>query len=246
MSTCSFIIKIRMFNLKKIKSILLALSMVSLQSQATFSIIAYDPSTGQLGSALASCVSLPDYMDPTFFLTEIVAGKGVVITQAEVPFPNSNLLAAAGLITEGKNPGEIIEHLILNDQDHTPHMRQNLVLTISSPGYSVGEAYSGSAISEQVGSSAGVNYVIAGNELEDGVVARMESAFTQADGDLKSKLLATLVSVKNSGLGDKRCTQHGVTSHSAFIKVGNESVYYNSQSDTVDAIDGLIGVASSW
>ena len=63
--------------------LVLFLFSINLQSQDTFSIVAVDPETGEVGSAGASCVDLtsfPGFTDD--FLGELFPGLGAINTQA--------------------------------------------------------------------------------------------------------------------------------------------------------------------
>jgi len=221
----------------KLKSLSLAagLLLMSANASATFSIVAYDSSTGQFGAALASCVRVGQTTDISDFLNVIVPTKGVFTTQATVNFPNTNLENAKAKIQSGNyNGDQIIQWLKANDQDSTPNVRQYLTLSTTE-----GFAYSGSKIPTTSGSLVGSDYVIAGNTLDPNVLTTMQQGFTANTGNLKSKLLAALTSVQNANIGDNRCTKYGVSSHTAFVKVGTSSAFYNSQTNSKDAIAEL-------
>ena len=108
-----------------------------------------------------------------------------------------------------------------------------------------GAVYSGSDIPDISGGIAGINYVVAGNTLDEGVVSKVEEGFLNSDGDLKSKLLAALVAVKDAGIGDNRCTAHGVSSHLAILQAGSYRKFYNSQTVDKDAVEGLAELMSA-
>lgn len=222
----------------KLKNIPLATSLLlmSVNANATFSMIAYDSSTGEFGAALASCVKLPSNIDASSVLNVIVPNKGIFATQATVSFPNTNLEQAKLKLQSGNyNGDQIINWLKTNDQNSTPNVRQYLTLSKTQ-----GFAYSGSQIPQSFGSLIGTNYVIAGNTLDPNVLTTMKQGFTNNTGSLKSKLLAALTSVEKANIGDTRCTKHGVSSHTAFVKVGTSSTFYNSQENNKDAIEELV------
>ena len=83
-------------------------------SQDTFSIVAMDPITGEVGSAGASCVDLDANNLPTDdFLGELFPGLGAINSQAYyIPANQAN---ARARMNEGYTPSEIIEWLINND-----------------------------------------------------------------------------------------------------------------------------------
>lgn len=217
-------------------------------ANATFSMVAYDEKTGEFGSALASCIFMgenPRNVVLSDGLSVIVPDKGVFTTQAYAnPFKNHNLTRAKVLIEGDTNPDNMISSMINNDSTKTPEVRQHLGMSKSSDGTVKGYAHSGADIENYAGHIIGDSYVIAGNTLDKGVLEAMQKGFTETTGSLKQKLLAALLEVKGSNIGDNRCTEYGVTSHTAFIKVGSYSVNYNSKATSEDAVDGLIEAAN--
>ena len=92
-------------------------------AQDTFSIVALDTVTGEVGSAGASCVDMnnfPGYDDD--FLGELFPGLGAINTQAW--YLPANQANARARMNEGYTPEEIIEWLIDNDVQNLPEKRQ--------------------------------------------------------------------------------------------------------------------------
>ena len=91
-------------------------------SQDTFSIVAMDPITGEVGSAGASCVDLDANNLPTDdFLGELFPGLGAINSQAYyIPANQAN---ARARMNEGYTPSEIIEWLINNNVQNQPQFR---------------------------------------------------------------------------------------------------------------------------
>ena len=86
----------------------------SLIAQDTFSIVALDSNTGEVGSAGASCVDLfqtPFSNDD--FLGELFPGVGAINSQAYYLGTNQN--NAATRMNLGDTPSQIIEWLVAND-----------------------------------------------------------------------------------------------------------------------------------
>jgi uncharacterized Ntn-hydrolase superfamily protein len=98
-------------------------SIINGNSQDTFSIVAMDPITGEVGSAGASCVDLDAFNLPTDdFLGELFPGLGAINSQAYyIPANQEN---ARARMNEGYTPSEIIEWLINNDVQNQPQFRQ--------------------------------------------------------------------------------------------------------------------------
>ena len=222
-------------------SILALLGFVSCSLYATFSIVAYDNKTHQYGVALASCVQLAKNENPIKNLSSIIPDKGIIVTQATVNFQNNiNLRNAIAKIKENYPADKIIQHLIDNDQDNKPYIRQYLVITNTSNKVDR-KAYSGKLINTVYSQLEGFNYVIAGNTLDSSsVIYKMRDGFVATKGDLKAKLLGALKAVRDSHLGDRRCTKYGISSTTAFIEVGKYNRFFNSSDIKTDAISGLL------
>lgn len=217
------------------------LGFCSCSLHATFSIVAYDSNTHEYGAALASCVHLAKNENPTKNLSSIIRNKGIIITQATVNFQNNiNLRNATAKIKKNYSANSVIQYLIGNDQDHKPNVRQYLVITNALNKVNR-KAYSGKLIDTVYSELEGSNYVIAGNTLDSSnVVYKMRDGFVSTQGDLRIKLLAALKSVRDSHLGDRRCTKYGISSTTAFIEVGNYNRFFNSNNTKTDAISGLL------
>ena len=92
-------------------------------SQDTFSIVAIDTITGEVGSAGASCVNLfnTNFVNDDF-LGELFPGLGAINTQAYYIQTNQN--NARSRMNLGYTPSQIIDWLINNDVQQTPELRQ--------------------------------------------------------------------------------------------------------------------------
>ena len=86
---------------------------IAVTSQDTFSIVAVDLETGEVGSAGASCVDL--FQIPGFepdFLSDLIPGEGAINSQA---FWNpTNQRNALSQFQMGKTPREVVDWLIGN------------------------------------------------------------------------------------------------------------------------------------
>lgn len=113
--------------MKNIFTFLIALFLVCpLFSQDTFSIIAADPATGEVGAAGASCVDGIVQFGGIQLLNKIIPGKGGVNAQAWVCInPHSNLDLAIEQMENGLSPDEIIAHLIANDACSAQNFNQS-------------------------------------------------------------------------------------------------------------------------
>ena len=92
-------------------------------AQDTFSIVAVDSVTGEVGSAGASCVDLFQFGLPSdHFLGKLFPGIGAINTQAYYVPTNQN--NATNRMDLGDSPSEIIDWLINNDVSGQPEIRQ--------------------------------------------------------------------------------------------------------------------------
>ena len=168
---------------------------------ATFSILGYDPETGEVGGAVQSRV---------FSVGNGVlwgeAGVGMVATQAIVDVSYGP--QALKLLRQGVAPAEIVRRVWETDPDPRPdrwtkHGRQFAVMN------AVGEAavYTGPKASDWAGHRTEQYVTAQGNILAGEVVVNdMVNAFNQATGHLSFRLLAALEAGQRAG-GDTRGMQ---------------------------------------
>ena len=197
-------------------------------SQDTFSIVAMDPITGEVGSAGASCVDLDANNLPTDdFLGELFPGLGAINSQAYyIPANQAN---ARARMNEGYTPNEIIEWLINNDVQNQPQFRQYGI--VGKVGENIETAaYTGVATDDYKNDITGPNYSIQGNILlGEEVLNGMEAGFLNTEGDLACKLMGALQGANIVG-ADFRCTNNGTSSLFAFVKVAQPSDIFGDPS----------------
>ncbi len=198
--------------MNKLTLLFIALFLVnfnSLYSQDTFSIVAIDTVTGQVGSAGASCVQ-----DVTI-LTDVHPGWGVVHTQASWLAANQNY--ARTLMNKHLPPQEIIDSLVAHDAQNNPLVRQYGIIDLFGGGRKA--AYTGSNCLDWKGHIIGPTYTIQGNILLGSqIIDSMQARFIRTQGTLADKLMAALQGAKVIG-ADTRCAPRGTSSQSAFIRV---------------------------
>jgi uncharacterized Ntn-hydrolase superfamily protein len=163
-------------------------------SIATFSIVARDSLTGELGVAVAS----------RFFAVGSVvpwarADAGAVATQS---FANTSFgWRGLELLEQGVDPEEAVKILLRTDND--PERRQFGI--VAADGKSA--TYTGKNCLSWAGGRSGRNYAVQGNILAgEAVVAGMETAFLEIKGTLADRLYAALVAGDKNG-GDARGKQ---------------------------------------
>jgi uncharacterized Ntn-hydrolase superfamily protein len=158
---------------------------------ATFSIVAYDPVTGDLGVAVASKFPAVGAMVPY-----ARAGVGAVATQAaaNLRFGTEGLK----LLESGLTPQQALEKLVEND----PGRDDRQMGLVDARGRSA--AWTGKGCFDFAGHIVGENYTVQGNILTGReVLVAMSQAFTSARGTLAERLMAALEAGDAAG-GDQR------------------------------------------
>jgi uncharacterized Ntn-hydrolase superfamily protein len=161
------------------------------QARATFSIVAYDSVTQELGVAVQSRAFSVGMAVPW-----AEAGVGAIATQASTneTFGPSGL----AMLRTGKAAPEVMRALL--DADSGFAHRQLGV--VDARGRSAN--FTGKLCSDWAGGVTGAGYAIQGNILAgEGVVKGMERAYLDTKGELAERLLAALVAGQAAG-GDKR------------------------------------------
>ena len=181
----------------------------------TFSIVAVDTLTGQIGSAGASCIQ------GSIIISDIHPGLGAIHTQSY--WNASNQDSASSLMEQGYAPQDIIDWLIENDAQNDPTIRQYGIVDLLEGGRSA--AFTGENCSDFKGHKIGDTYAIQGNILlGQSILDDMEEAFLTQYGTFEEKLMASLMAANVVG-ADTRCTPYGTPSISAFIRVSDPNDY---------------------
>ncbi len=202
----------------------------SLRGQDTFSIVAGDETTGEVGSAGASCVDLTGSGMPGGFIGELLPGLGAINTQAY--YLATNQANARYRMLQGDTPSQIISWLIANDAGSDPTIRQYGIIgfvndTIESA------AHTGVNTDDFKNHVLGPNYAIQGNILlGQQILDSMESRFLAEPGDLACKLMAALQGAKVLG-ADTRCASNGTSALFAYVKVAQLTDNFGSPSFTI-------------
>tara|TARA_Y100001970_G_C14208283_1_gene845374 strand:- start:392 stop:1282 length:891 start_codon:yes stop_codon:yes gene_type:complete len=216
-------------------------------SEDTFSIVAVDPETNQVGSAGASCIG------GSIIISDIHPGVGVIHTQSYWSASNQNY--ASSLMNLNYSPNDIIEELINNDVSNNPSIRQYGIIDLVDGGRSA--AYTGDNCSDYKGHILGDTYAIQGNILLGSeILENMEYQFINTEGTLAEKLMASLQGANIPG-ADARCLDDNLSSLSAFIRLAepdDNSIYHldlnvnnvNLVSYHIDPIDSLQILFDEW
>lgn len=197
--------------------LLTSLSLHTAHSQDTFSIVAVDSVTGEVGSAGASCVDLfQTGLSTDDFLGQLIPKVGAINTQAYyIPANQTN---ATNRMNLGETPTQIINWLVANDVQSRPAFRQYGIAALIN-GSPQAAAHTGLSTDDYKNHIVGPHYAIQGNILlGQEVLDSMESRFLNAPGDLACKLMAALQGANMVG-ADARCKANGTSSLFAFVKV---------------------------
>ena len=162
----------------------------------TFSIVAFEPSTGDFGVAVAS-----HYFAVGSVVPWAEAGVGAVATQANVNVSLGPL--GLELLRSGLEAQEVLNCLLKNDHLSGKEGRQLAV--IDKNGHVA--AFTGEAAPSWAGSAQGDCWSVQGNLLSGPqVIQSMSRAFESTNGDLSEKLFASLKAGDDAG-GDSRGRQ---------------------------------------
>jgi len=185
---------------------------------ATFSILAYDPETGEIGGAVQSRV---------FSVGNGVlwaeAGVGAVATQAivDVSYGPKGL----ELLKQGLSAEEVVKRLWEEDPDPLPERwtKQGRQVAVVDANGNVA-AFTGPRASPWAGHKAGKHVTAQGNILAGPeVVERMIEAYETTEGHISFRLLAALEAGQAAG-GDTR----GMQSAAMIVVKKNGGVWLNN------------------
>jgi uncharacterized Ntn-hydrolase superfamily protein len=209
---------------------------------ATFSILGYDPATGEIGGAVQSRV---------FTLTGVLsaeAGVGAAATQAIVDISYGP--KAIELLRKGMKPEAIIEQIWENDPDPVPGRwtkqgRQFAV--IDAQGATA--VFTGPKATEWAGHKQGKYCTAQGNILAgEAVVTNMVKAFEETKGHLSLRLMAALDAGQAAG-GDKRGMRAAgmhIVGKGMGVWLNNDTVLRFQVDDNPEPLKELRRVVENW
>lgn len=198
-----------------------------LRAQDTFSIVAVDIATGEVGSAGASCVGSSNYYPHgAAILSDVIPGIGGIHTQAA--YLQGNQANAHAMMLAGNSPQQIVDWLINNDAGGNPTTRQYGVVDLNG-GDPRSAAYSGINCLDYKNDTAGYSYSIQGNILlGQEILDSMQSRFLNTPGTLAERLMAALQGAKVIGADTRCASPYQSSSLSAFLRVGKPENSYDS------------------
>ena len=209
---------------------------------ATFSILGFDPNTGEVGGAVQSRV---------FSLTGVLwaeAGVGAAATQAIVDVSYGP--KAIALLRAGMAPHAIIEAIWNSDPDPSPERwtkagRQFAVINMKGET----AAYTGPKATNWAGDKQGMYCTAQGNILAgEAVVANMVKAFEETKGHLSMRLMAALDAGQAAG-GDTRGMQSAhmlIAGKGLGTWLNNDTVLRFQVDDNPEPLKELRRVVQAW
>lgn len=212
--------------------LLFSINALILHAQDTFSIVAADSTTREVGSAGASCLdlSLTGFEDDSF-LGDLLPDTGAINSQAfYLPLNQNN---ARMRMRAGDTPSQIISWLVKFDAQGNSTIRQYGIVGFSGNQTSAA-GFTGNNTNDYknhiTGSIDGVYYAIQGNILlGQDILDSMESRFRSSTGDLACRLMAALQGANVIG-ADTRCISDETSSLFAFLKVAQPTDTYGDPS----------------
>ncbi|MGB0511487.1 MAG: DUF1028 domain-containing protein, partial [Flavobacteriales bacterium] len=193
------------------------LACTSAAAQDTFSIVAVDLATGQVGSAGATCLDDNQIAGGAVIISDVIPDVGAIHTQSYWIPANQNA-AHDQVVDNGLSPEELMAWLEDNDAENNPAVRQYGMADLVT-GSARAAAFTGDNCFDWKGHIVGENYAIQGNILlGEEILTQMEAGFLETDGTLAERLMASLQGANVAG-ADTRCLDEGVSSRSAFLRV---------------------------
>jgi len=158
---------------------------------STFSIVAFDPTNGDLGIAVES-----KFLAVGAVVPFAQAGVGAVATQSWANTRYGPL--GLEMLRQGLTPEQVGAGLIAGDE--SPAQRQFGIVDAQGRAYT----YTGSGCFEWAGGKTGANFAAQGNILAGAqVIDALAQTFESSDGALADRLLEALTAGQTAG-GDKR------------------------------------------
>ncbi len=184
------------------------------RAQATYSIVAADTLTREVGGAGTSCLGGSDVR----VIYGAVPGVGVVHAQAH--YLSRARDEAVELLRAGENPPAVLAALLDPAFDADSRQRQYALVDVLGDTAAFTGPLADAVATSLQGQVGAFAYSVQGNLLTSpSVVERAAARFEASGCDLAERLLGALEAGALDGEGDRRCTNAGIPSDSAFLQV---------------------------
>lgn len=194
---------------------LLGACLCSTPVAATYSIVAVDTDTREVGGAGASCVG----GSTIYQIYGSVPDHGVVHAQAR--FGGAfRLEEAERLLAADVAPAMILTQLTDPSFDPSWDSRQYGIVDLMERSAAFTGDRTTDVKSDRQGAAAPFHYSVQGNILTgEDVLTEMESAFIAGGCDLADRLMLSLEAGGADGRGDSRCVGRGIPADGAYVQV---------------------------
>lgn len=183
-------------------------------ASATWSIVAADAATQQVGGAITSCVGTLD----TVIVYGGVPGVGAVHAQAQLSTEGRD--RAVERLGQGIAPEDILAEITAASFDSNADARQYGIVDLQGRAAGWTGGTNGDWAGDRQGQVGEITWSAQGNILTGQEVIDQAVATFEADGcDLAERLMSGLEAGALKGAGDSRCTDDGIGSDSAAIIV---------------------------
>ncbi len=187
--------------MKKLLATVLSVSLLALPATATWSVVAVNTRTGEVGVASATCLA---NFPLQRWVPVVVVGKGGGAAQSSLDGGAVNRQRMWDGLVAGWTPEMILDDLITNGTQ--PVSRQYGISAMPGPSATWSGAQCGQGLGNVTGQIGDYFYAIQGNLLtgEEPVLAA-EQAFVATDGDMGQRIMAAMEAARLWG-GDGRCS----------------------------------------
>lgn len=186
-------------------------------AHATYSIVATDGTTRQVGGAGTSCVGSLSVR----VIYGSVPGKGAVHAQAQLGGPGK--AEAVEQIGMDVAPATIIAAITATTFDGNAQRRQYGIVDLMMRSAGFSGSQTGAFSDDRQAQVGAFTYSVQGNILTSAAVLDQAAQAFEAGGcDLADRLMHALEAGAQNGEGDSRCTPDGIPADSAFIQVDRE------------------------
>ena len=183
-------------------------------AQATWSVVAVDPETGEVGVAVASCIGSEVSVVPV-----LVPGVGAAASQAAISELSGERIVDA--LSGGASAAETIDAVVAADDSPGDRQFGVVVLNDGGAGWTGSDTFDVALDRRSTDGTVSVQ----GNILvSESVVAAAVAAFEASDGKLPERLVAALLAGADEG-GDSRCGEQTATSAALIVARPGEQSY---------------------
>lgn len=195
----------------------LGVAAVTAPAHATYSIVATDTTTRQVGGAGTSCVGSLSVR----VIYGSVPGKGAVHAQAQLGGPGK--AEAVDQLGMDIAPDAIIASITSTAVDPNAQRRQYGIVDLMMRSAGFTGAQTSPFTDDRQAITGPFTYSVQGNILTSAAVLDQAAQSFESRGcDLADRLMLALEAGATNGEGDSRCTPGGIPSDSAFIQVDRE------------------------